>query len=163
MEHDFLTAQGAFLVTSLIYLFIIIDPPGNIFPSLAPSAGYTPAATRGLARQACLYALLILSLFVVLGRLLLLLFGITRPALHIAGGFILFRFAIDLLEGRGHLNRIDTSSSLNAADYRDLPPDGRFYGGAVSLRISLTGCTSNRPTRNPTPKSRAACHLFIFY
>ena len=57
----------------------------------------------------------------VLGRLLLQFFGITLPALQIAGGLILFRIAIDMLEGRGHFDRIDTSSSLNAADYRDLP------------------------------------------
>ena len=148
MEHGFLTAHGAFLVTSLISLFIIIDPPGNIFPYLALSAGYAPAAARGLARQACLYAFLILSLFVVLGRLLLQFFGITLPALQIAGGLILFRIAIDMLEGRGHFNRIDTSSSLNAADYRDLPlvplAVPLLSGpGAISTVLVLTSRSKN--------------------
>jgi multiple antibiotic resistance protein len=120
MEPGFLGAHGAFLVTGLISLFIIIDPPGNIFPYLALSAGLPPAAARGLAWRACLYAFLILALFIGVGRLILQFFGITLPAFQIAGGLILFRIAIDMLEGRGHFNRIDTSSSLNAANYRDV-------------------------------------------
>jgi multiple antibiotic resistance protein len=120
MEPNFLGAHGAFLVTSLVSLFIIIDPPGNIFPYLALSTGFAPAAARGLAWQACLSAFLILTLFIVVGRILLQFFGITLPALQIAGGLILFRIAIDMLEGRGHFNRIDTSSSLDPADYRDV-------------------------------------------
>jgi len=120
MGPDFLDAHGAFLVTSLVSLFIIIDPPGNIFPYLALSAGMPAAGARSLAWQACLYAFLILALFVGVGRILLQFFGITLPALQIAGGLILFRIAVDMLEGRGHFNRIDTASSLNAADYRDV-------------------------------------------
>lgn len=121
MGPGFLEAHGAFLITSLISLFIIIDPPGNIFPYLALSAGLAPAPARTLAWQACLSAFLILTLFIVVGRLILHYFGITLPALQIAGGLILFRIAIDMLEGRGHFNRIDTASSLNAADYGDVP------------------------------------------
>ena len=121
MGPGFLDAHGAFLITSLVSLFIIIDPPGNIFPYLALSAGLAPAPARALAWQACLSAFLILTLFIVVGRLILHYFGITLPALQIAGGLILFRIAIDMLEGRGHFNRIDTASSLNAADYRELP------------------------------------------
>jgi multiple antibiotic resistance protein len=118
MEQTLISPAGAFLVTSLISLFIIIDPPGNIFPFLALSAAYTPTAALGLARQACLYAFLILALVVVAGRILLEFLGITIPAFQIAGGLILFRIAIDMLEGRGHFNRFDTSSSLDATDYR---------------------------------------------
>jgi multiple antibiotic resistance protein len=118
MELGFIGPAGSFLITCLISLFIIIDPSGNIFPFLALSAAYSPAATRRLAWQACLYAFLILALFAVAGRIILQFLGITIPAFQIAGGLILFRIAIDMLEGRGHFNRFDTSSSLDAADYR---------------------------------------------
>ncbi|MFA5110038.1 MAG: MarC family protein [Desulfobaccales bacterium] len=115
-----LEPSWAFFVTALISLFIIIDPPGNLFPYLALSAGFTPAAARGLAWRACLYAFLILTLFIAVGRIILEFFGIGMPAFQIAGGLILFRIAIDMLEGRGHFNRIDTSSSLDADDYQDV-------------------------------------------
>jgi multiple antibiotic resistance protein len=120
MEQNLISPVGAFLITSLISLFIILDPIGNIFPYLALSTAYTPAAARSLAWQACLYAFLILALVVGVGRIILEFLGITIPAFQIAGGLILFRIAIDMLEGRGHFNRFDTSSSLDAADYRDV-------------------------------------------
>jgi multiple antibiotic resistance protein len=63
---------------------------------------------------------MILSLFIFIGRGFLKFFGISLPAFQIAGGLILFRIAFDMLEGRGHFNRLDTSSSLVAADYRDI-------------------------------------------
>ncbi len=67
MEQNLISPAGSFLITSLISLFIIIDPIGNIFPYLALSTAYTPAAARSLAWQACLYAFLILALVVVVG------------------------------------------------------------------------------------------------
>jgi multiple antibiotic resistance protein len=118
--HEFLGPHWSFFITALISLFIIIDPPGNLFPYLALSAGFPPEKARKLAGRACLYSFVILALFVVIGRFIIGFFGIGLPAFQIAGGLILFRIAFDMLEGRGHFNRLDTSTSLVAADYRDI-------------------------------------------
>ena len=110
----------SYFITSLISLFVIIDPTGNIFPFLALSSGIGPGKARALAGRACLYAFVILTFFVALGRLVLTFFGISLPAFQIAGGLVLFRIAFDMMEGRGHFNRLDTSSSLAPGDYRDI-------------------------------------------
>jgi len=107
-------------ITSLISLFVVIDPPGNVLPFLALAVGLSPRESRDLALRGCVFAFLILVSFIVLGRLILSFFGISLPAFQIAGGLILFRIAFDMLEGRGHFQRLDTSSSLRAADYRDI-------------------------------------------
>jgi multiple antibiotic resistance protein len=120
MIHDFLGPAGSFFITSLISLLVIIDPPGCIFPFLALSAGCEPAAARALAWRASLFAFLILTVFGLIGRFIMDFFGISLPAFQIAGGLILFRIAFDMLEGRGHFQRLDTSSSLVATDYRDI-------------------------------------------
>jgi multiple antibiotic resistance protein len=118
MITDFFSSSVSFFITALISLFVIIDPSGNVFPYLALSSATAPS--RGaLARRSCLYGFLILAPFIVIGRLILNFFGISLPAFQITGGLILFRIAFDMLEGRGHFNRLDTSSSLVAADYRD--------------------------------------------
>ena len=118
MITDFFSSAVSFFITALISLFVIIDPSGNVFTYLALSSPAAPG--RGdLARRACLYGFLILAPFIVTGRLILNFFGISLPAFQITGGLILFRIAFDMLEGRGHFNRLDTSSSLVAADYRD--------------------------------------------
>jgi|UniRef100_A0A7C3SLZ1 multiple antibiotic resistance protein len=140
--------HAAFFFANLIPLLVIIDPLGNVFPYLALSAGQSPEASRGLARRACLYAFGILLAFIFLGRLILHFFGITLAAFQIAGGLILFRIAFDMLEGRGHFNRLDTSSSLVAADYRDValvPMAVPLLSGpgAISTVLVLTSRSRN--------------------
>lgn len=138
------------LVTSLVSLMVIVDPPGNILAYLALSAGGSPEERRDLARRACLFSFFILAAFVGAGRLILAFFGITLPAFQIAGGLILFRIAFDMLEGRGHFNRLDTSSSLVAADYRDvalvpLAVPLLSGPGAISTILVLTSRARNFP------------------
>jgi multiple antibiotic resistance protein len=148
MQPGFLGPLGAFFITCLVSLFIIIDPAGNIFPYLALSAGFAPSAARSLAWRSCLYAFLILALFIGVGRVILHSFGISLPALQIAGGLILFRIALDMLEGRGHFNRIDTSSSLDASHYQDvalvpLAVPLLSGPGAISTVLVLTSRSQN--------------------
>jgi len=138
----------AFFITSFISLFVIIDPTGNIFPFLALSSGIAPGKARALAGRACLYAFVILTFFVAAGRLVLNFFGISLPAFQIAGGLVLFRIAFDMMEGRGHFNRLDTSSSLAPGDYRDtalIPLAMPLLSGpgAISTVLVLTSRSKN--------------------
>jgi multiple antibiotic resistance protein len=137
-----------FFITAVISLFVIIDPTGNIFSFLALSAAGGPLRP-GLARRSCLYAFLILTFFIILGRLVLTFFGISLPAFQIAGGLILFRIAFDMIEGQGHFNRLDTSSSLVAAEYRDtalvpLAMPLLAGPGAISTILVLTSRSRSR-------------------
>jgi multiple antibiotic resistance protein len=120
MLNGFPDTTLSFFITSFISLFVIIDPTGNIFPFLALSSGLDQGQARALAGRACLIAFVILAFFVALGRLVLTFFGIGLPAFQITGGLVLFRIAFDMMEGRGHFNRLDTSSSLAPGDYRDI-------------------------------------------
>ena len=120
MVHDFLGPIWSVFITSLVSLFVILDPLGNVFPYLALTAERPPADTRKVAGRACAYSFLILAVFALAGRLIIAFFGISLAAFQIAGGFILFRISIDMLQGRGHFNRLDTSSSLKAEEYGDI-------------------------------------------
>jgi multiple antibiotic resistance protein len=149
MVHEIIGPLWSFFITSLISLFIIIDPPGNLFPYLALSSDLAPQAARGLAGRACFFSFVILALFVLAGRFVIRFFGIGLPAFQIAGGLILFRIAFDMLEGRGHFNRLDTSSSLVAADYRDValvPLSMPLLSGpgAITTVLVLTSRAGNR-------------------
>ena len=149
MVHEIIGPLWSFFITSLISLFIIIDPPGNLFPYLALSSDFSPRAARGLAGRACFFSFVILALFVLAGRFVIRFFGIGLPAFQIAGGLILFRIAFDMLEGRGHFNRLDTSSSLVAADYRDvalvpLAMPLLSGPGAITTVLVLTSRAGNR-------------------
>jgi multiple antibiotic resistance protein len=148
MLTGFPDATLSFFITSFISLFVIIDPTGNIFPFLALSAGIGPGKARALAGRACLFAFIILTFFVAAGRLVLTFFGISLPAFQIAGGLVLFRIAFDMMEGRGHFNRLDTSSSLAPGDYRDIaliPLAMPLLSGpgAISTVLVLTARSKN--------------------
>jgi multiple antibiotic resistance protein len=138
----------SFFITSFISLFVIIDPTGNIFPFLALSSGVGPGKARALAGRACLFSFVILTFFVALGKLVLAFFGISLPAFQIAGGLVLFRIAFDMMEGQGHFNRLDTSSSLAPGDYRDIaliPLAMPLLSGpgAISTVLVLTARSKN--------------------
>ncbi len=120
MVHSVFSPLWSFFITSLISFFVIIDPPGNVFAYLALVAGLPPRAAREVAWRSCLISFIILSVFALVGRYILNFIGISLPAFQIAGGLILFRIALDMLHGRGHFNRLDTRSSLQAVEYQDI-------------------------------------------
>jgi multiple antibiotic resistance protein len=119
MVHEFLGASGSFFITSLISLFVIIDPPGNIFPYIALSSDLSPQEARDLARRACIFSFAILAVFTVIGRSIIEFFGISLPAFQIAGGLILFRISFDMLEARGTFSRLDSNARSETRSYRD--------------------------------------------
>ncbi len=120
MIHDFMGPIWSLFITSFVSFFVIIDPTGNIFAYLALVSGSPAAAARRVAGRACIYSFIILAAFALAGRFVIDFFGISLAAFQIAGGLILFRISFDMLQGRGHFNRLDTASSLKAEEYGDI-------------------------------------------
>jgi multiple antibiotic resistance protein len=167
MVHDFLGPIWPVFITSLVSLFVILDPLGNIFPYLALTAERPPADTRRVAGRACGYSFLILAVFALAGRLIIAFFGISLAAFQIAGGFILFRISIDMLQGRGHFNRLDTSSSLKAEEYDDIalvPLAVPLMAGPGSITTVLVLTSGARtPAESLTILAAAMIILLVTY
>jgi len=82
----------------LVPLLIIMDPLGNLtFFLFFTGSGAAASDRRRVAAVASLTACLILVVFSLTGDFLLRFFGITLPAFQIAGGFIFFIYALQLL------------------------------------------------------------------
>ncbi len=86
-----------FLITIVIPLLIIMDPPGNLPLFLLFTRENTTAERRRMAAFASLTACLILMFFGLTGDLILRFFGIGLPAFQLAGGFIFFIYALQML------------------------------------------------------------------
>jgi multiple antibiotic resistance protein len=99
--------DSAFLVTSFVTLFVIIDPIGLMPIFIALTPGATQAERRSIALRACFIALGILSLFAFFGEAVLGFIGIGMPAFRIAGGVLLFLTALDMLFERRTKRRED--------------------------------------------------------
>jgi multiple antibiotic resistance protein len=89
-----------FFITSFVSLFALIDPIGivPIFVFMTPSNSNQERAS--MAARACWVVFLILTFFALTGRTMFDFLGITIGAFRIAGGLILLRISLEMIEAR---------------------------------------------------------------
>ncbi|CAH9051835.1 hypothetical protein PSECIP111951_01656 [Pseudoalteromonas holothuriae] len=87
-----------FLAVFIVF-FAVIDPIGTVPVFIAATRGYDAKAKRRIALISGLAATLILLFFVVAGELILKAMAIPLPAFQIAGGIVLFLFALSMIFG----------------------------------------------------------------
>lgn len=87
----------AFFITILIGLFSLINPLSALPIYLGLMQDETEEDKLRTLKKACLYVLIICLVSYYLGVYLLHFFGITIPALRVAGGLIIFRSGWQLL------------------------------------------------------------------
>lgn len=92
-----LTQFGLVTFTSILFL---VDPIAVIPAYLAFTRTETLEHRKATARTACIAAGLTLVVFAAAGDSILKLFGVTLPAFRIAGGFILWLVAMDMLRAQ---------------------------------------------------------------
>src|SRR6476659_2950631 len=80
-------------------IWTTIDPIGNVAIFAGLTAALTPAERHRTALRAVLYATVILVVAVVAGQIILDAIGIRMHSLKVAGGIILFLFALKMLFG----------------------------------------------------------------
>ncbi len=85
------------LFTILIPLLIIMDPLGNLPFFLLFTEQNSPSEKRKMAAIASVAACTILYFFCLTGNFVLRFFGIGLPAFQLAGGFIFFIYALQML------------------------------------------------------------------
>ena len=83
--------------SAVVILVLVVDPVGNIPLFLSLLRGVDPPRrTRVIVREFTI-ALIVLLAFVIFGRWILTLFGLSEPSLTIAGGVILFLIAVRMI------------------------------------------------------------------
>jgi multiple antibiotic resistance protein len=98
--NDFIRVPDTFqtdIITSVIALFVVIDPIGNIPLFIAFTKKLEKDEHKTVSKTAILTAAALLLLFGMAGTQILQLFGITIFSFMIAGGTLLFIIAIELL------------------------------------------------------------------
>lgn len=90
--------QFAFL--SFGSLFAIVDPLAAVPAFLAMTEGHSRDDRFRMARLAAVIVFFVLLAFSLAGLSILGIFGVTIPAIGIAGGIVLLLVALDMLQGR---------------------------------------------------------------
>lgn len=78
-------------------LFLIMDPVGNGAISLSLLKNQAPARQRSIILRECLFALLVILVFMYIGEGLLALLDIGQSTMRIAGGAILFIISMKMV------------------------------------------------------------------
>lgn len=89
-----------FLVVAVSTLFTIVNPLGALGPFLAMTVGESKEKRCQTAGRASMVATGILAGCALAGAFIFSFYGITLPALKIAGGILLFFIAFDMINAR---------------------------------------------------------------
>ena len=94
--NDLLT----FALTVFTGFFAIMNPLAGVPIFLSLTKGADQATRRTMSRRATGVAFVIVTSFVLLGRLIFELFGLTIPAFRIAGGLLIFYVGFEMLQSK---------------------------------------------------------------
>ncbi len=87
------------LISTFIFFFAVIDPIGTVPVFIAVTSRFDERTQRAIAIRATVISALVLLFFVVVGEVLLTAMDIPLAAFQIAGGIVLFLFAISMIFG----------------------------------------------------------------
>lgn len=87
-----------FIATFIIF-FAVIDPIGTVPVFIAVTSKFDAQARNKIALISTLVAAAILLFFVVAGEFILIAMSIPLPAFQVAGGIVLFLFALTMIFG----------------------------------------------------------------
>lgn len=87
------------LLATFIFFFAVIDPIGTVPVFIASTKGFSDKEKRATAFKAVLVSGLVLLFFIVVGELLLEAINVPLPAFQIAGGIVVFLFALTMIFG----------------------------------------------------------------
>ena len=96
MTNNILT----FSLTVFTGFFAIMNPVANTPVFLGLVGDRDKSARKSIAKTSCITAFFIVLFFVILGKYLFELFGITIPAFKITGGILLFYVGFEMLQSK---------------------------------------------------------------
>jgi len=86
-------------IAVFIFFFAVIDPIGSVPVFIAVTSKYEEKVKRKIALRATFISALVLLFFVVAGEVILTAIDIPLSAFQIAGGIVLFLFALSMIFG----------------------------------------------------------------
>lgn len=85
------------IFNAFVTILVTIDPPGLAPLFLAVTRGMNRQQRHQVSVRASVIAFALLALFAIAGAAILKMFGITLPAFRVAGGFLLFFIAFEMV------------------------------------------------------------------
>jgi len=104
------------VITVFMGFFAIMNPIANTAAFAGLVGDKSQVEKRKVATRALTITFIVVFLFALLGKVIFHLFGITLPALRIAGGILVFLIGYHMLNGTGsHLHSAESSDESDIA------------------------------------------------
>lgn len=131
------------LVTVFMGFFAIMNPIANTAAFVGLAGHKNNSEKIRIAARALIITFSIILLFSILGKLIFHLFGITLPALRIAGGMLVFLIGYHMLNGSG--SKLHSSENNDDSDIAVSPLAVPLLAGpgtiATAMNFSASGGT----------------------
>ena len=136
-----MNSEVTLFISMFTTLLAIINPLEAIPVFLGLVQEKTPAEQNGIARRACIYALILAFFFLVFGTILLKLFGVSLSMIRVVGGIILTRIGFQMFspEPAKKADK-DAEAETNPADnvaFIPLAMPIMFGPGAIATIIGM--------------------------
>jgi multiple antibiotic resistance protein len=108
-----------FALVAFSSIFFLVDPFAAIPSFLAITGNDTPDRRRRMAKRAAWTCFVVLSTFALIGSYIMRMFGISLPALEIAGGLILLLVGIEMLQAKRSPTQESPTEAAEGAEKED--------------------------------------------
>ena len=131
------------LIATFIFFFAVIDPIGTVPVFIAVTQGFGKKEKRHVALRAVFYAFLVLLFFIAAGEIVLNAINVPIPAFQIAGGIVLFLFALSMIFGKSKPEQeIKSAQKVSQTAVFPLAIPSIASPGAMLAAVLLTENTS---------------------
>jgi multiple antibiotic resistance protein len=130
------------ILFDFVTLWVVIDPLGTVPLFLSLTKELTPQKRRAVAIRAITIAFFILAGFLYLGQFVLEAMRIELPSFQIAGGIVLFLFALSMIFANSSVNRAPAEDEHDLAIFPLAMPSIATPGALLSV-VLLTDNAHN--------------------
>lgn len=141
-----------YFVYAFTTVFVIVNPVEATMIFVTLTTGMNPQEKSHIYRRTTLVAFSIAILFSLAGDAVLRLFGITVDSLRVAGGFLLFLVAIDMLRGVRQQKKVTEAELKDANEREDISVFPLAIPlitgpGAITTVVVLMGAAATMPEK----------------
>lgn len=133
-------SAATLLFASFTSLFSVVNPMAATPVFLSLTGDYTLAERNRIAKRACVYMFGVLTTFLLVGTYILVFFGIELTGIRIAGGIVIMRTALSMLnpEKAGRkLSKEDEQEALEREDITFSPLAMPLLSGPGSIAVVI--------------------------
>jgi multiple antibiotic resistance protein len=138
-----LHSYSNYFLAAFTSLFTIVNPLGMMPVFLGLTAADTSEYRKWQAKKACLYMACILAFFLFAGTFIMNFFGISLESLRIAGGLVILRSGLSMLNSDDRLSKKSKLEAIEKPDISLTPLAMPLLSGPGSIAATISLATQS--------------------